>query len=160
MKELHKMHDMNTYEPMYASTLTYQEIKDTLGSLVFIAEKRNRDIKERNFSFGSNQITYKENDESNGSSPTLNTDSLFLIGVIDAHEHRAVGMLNVKNDFLHAENYEYMLMLLFGKISEPLVKVDPKLYIKYVIALNEGVHMLYVKLTKSLNGMLRSVMVF
>ena len=46
-----------------------------------------------------------------------------------------------------------------GKLEELLVKVDPKLYRKYVITSKQVVPMLYVKLTKALYGMLRSAMV-
>ena len=106
MKDLQKIRDMNTYEPMDASTLTYQERKDTLDSLLFVTEKRNRDIKARKVAVGSKQRTYYRYDKSNGSSPTVNTDSAFLTGVIDAHEHRAVEMLDIDNSFLHAENYK------------------------------------------------------
>ena len=45
MEELQKIHDMNTYEPMDASNLTYQERKYALASFIFITEKRYEDIK-------------------------------------------------------------------------------------------------------------------
>ena len=90
----------------------------------------------------------------------MNTDSIFLTGVIDAHENRAISMLDIENDFLHAENDKYMLMLLRGKLAEILVKVDPKLYRKYVITSNQGVTVIYVKLNKVLYGMLSSAMLF
>ena len=45
MKELQKIHDMNTYKSMDASTLTYQERKYALASFIFITEKRYEDIK-------------------------------------------------------------------------------------------------------------------
>ena len=51
-------------------------------------------------------------------------------------------------------------MLICSKLAELLVKVDPKLYRKYVIKSKQGVPMLYVKLTKALYGMLRSAMLF
>ena len=51
-------------------------------------------------------------------------------------------------------------MLLRGNIDELLVKVDTSLYSKYVITSNQGVPMLYVKLTKAIYGMLRSAMLF
>ena len=76
--------------------------------LIFITEKRNGDIKARKVDVGSKQRTYNGYDKRNGSSPTVNTDSVFLTGVIDTHEHRAVAMLDIDNAFLHAENYEYM----------------------------------------------------
>ena len=86
--------------------------------------------------------------------------SVFLTGVIDAHNHRSVAMLYIDNYFLHTENDEYVLMLIGGKLAELLVKVNPKLYIKYVITSKQGVSMLYVKLTKALYGILRSAMLF
>ena len=58
-------------------------------------------------------------------------------------------MLDIENDFLHAENDEYVLMLLRGKLAELLVKVDTKLNRKCVIASKHGVPMLYDKLTNT-----------
>ena len=69
-------------------------------------------------------------------------------------------MLDINNDFLHAENDEYVLMLLCGNISYLLVKADPKLYRKYVTTSKQGVTMLYAKLTNTLYGILRSAMLF
>ena len=69
-------------------------------------------------------------------------------------------MVDTDNAFLHAENDDYVLMLLCGKLAELLVKVYPKLCRKYVITSKQGVPMLYVKLTKDIYGMLRSAMLF
>ena len=90
----------------------------------------------------------------------MNTDSVFITGVVDANERRAVEMLDIQNALLHAENDEYFLMWLRGNLSELLVKVDPSLYSKYVITSMQVVPMLYVKLTKAIYGMLRSAMLF
>ena len=53
---------------------------------MFITEKRNGDIKARKVADGSKQRTYDGYDKSNGSSPTVSTDSIFLTVVIDAKE--------------------------------------------------------------------------
>ena len=58
MKELQKINDTNTYEPMYAYTMTHQERKYALYLLLFITEKRNGDIKARKVAVGSKQRTY------------------------------------------------------------------------------------------------------
>ena len=42
------------------------------------------------------------------------TDSIFVTGVIDAKEGRAVAILDIANAFLHAENDKITLMLLRG----------------------------------------------
>ena len=145
---------------MNASTLTYQERKYDLDSLLFITEKRNEDIKARKVAVGSKQRTYDGYDKSNGLLLTVNTDSVFLTGVIYAHERRAVAMLDIEDAFLHAANDDYMLMLLHGKLAELLLKVYPKIYRNYVITSKQGVPMIHVKLTKDLYGMLRSAILF
>ena len=78
MKDLQKICYMNTYKPMDASMLTYQEINYALASLLFIKEKRNGDTKARKVAVGINNRTYDKYNKSNGSSPTVNTDSVFI----------------------------------------------------------------------------------
>ena len=90
----------------------------------------------------------------------MNTDSVVLTGVIYAHELRDVAMLDIKNYFLHTENDKYVLIMLRGKLAELLVKLDPKLYQKYVITSKQGMPILYVKPTKVIYEMLRSTMLF
>ena len=159
-KEIHKIHDMNTYEPIYAPKLSYQEIKYSLASMLFITEKINGDVKARKVEIGSKHLTYDGYNKSNGSSLTVKTDSVFPTRVVDAHERRAVAMLDIKNAFLHAENDEYVLMWLRGNPAELIVKVYPSLYRKYVINSKQGGPMLYIKRTKALYGMLISAMLF
>ena len=65
-------------------------------------------------------------------------------------------MLDIDNAFIHTENDKYVLIMIRGKLAELLVKVDPKLYRKYVIKSKQRVTMLYVKLIKDLYGMLHS----
>ena len=43
--ELTQIHDMETYEPVEPKTMTYEDRKKALASLLFITEKRNGDIK-------------------------------------------------------------------------------------------------------------------
>ena len=75
---------MDIYKPVYKSNRTFEDKKKALASLMFITEKRNGDIKARKVADGSKQRTYDSYDKSNGSSPTVATDSIFLTGVIDA----------------------------------------------------------------------------
>ena len=58
MKELRQIHSYETYEPLKASDLTWEEKKVALKSLLFVTEKRNEDIKARNIADGSKQRTY------------------------------------------------------------------------------------------------------
>ena len=86
-------------------------------SLLLITENRNKDTNARKVDVGTKQRTYNGYDKSNGLSPTVNTDSVFLTGVIYDHERRAIEMLGTENDFLHAENDECVLILLHSKLA-------------------------------------------
>ena len=116
-KELTQIHKMETYEPVYKSNLTFEDKKKSLASLMFITENRNGDIKARKVADGSKQRTYDGYNKSDGSSPTVATDSIFLTGVIDAKAQRAIAIVDIANVFLHAENYEKILMLLRGRLA-------------------------------------------
>ena len=98
--------------------------------MLFITEKSNGDVKASKVVIGSKQRTDYRYDKINVSSVTVTTDSVFLKGVVDSHERRSVAILNIQNAFLHAESYEYVLMLLRGNLSELIFKVDTNLYRK------------------------------
>ena len=99
-------------------------------------------------------------EKSDSSSPTVATNSIFLTGVVDARERRDIAILDIANAFLHATNDKKVLMVLWGKLAEMMVAVDPELYRKYVIYTSKGVPMLFVRLSKALYGMLRAVLLF
>ena len=79
----------------------------------------------------SKQRTYDGYDKSDGSSPTVLTDSIFLTGVVDVHEKRAIAILDIANAFLHADNDEKIFMFLRDKLAEMMVQVYPIMYRKY-----------------------------
>ena len=70
--------------------------------------------------------------------PTVKNDSVFLIGVVDAHERRVIQILDIAHAFLCVDNDEHTLMLLHGKLCELSVQIDPTLYRRYVITLKIG----------------------
>ena len=89
-----------------------------MESLLFITEKRNGNIKARDVADGSKRRSYEGYKKSDGSSPTVMTDSVYLTGKIAACEGRAQEIIDVANAFLHAENDEDVLMLLRGELAE------------------------------------------
>ena len=108
----------------------------------------------------SNIHTYDGYNKSDGLLPTVLTEIIFLTGVVDAHEMRAIAILDIANAFLHAKNDEKILMLLRGKLAEMMVQVYPIMYRKYVTYSPNGQAMLYVRLSKALYGMLRAALLF
>ena len=69
-----------------------------MESLIFLAEKRNGDIKVRYCANGSTQRTYIPKEEA--SSPTVGTDSVLITGVIDAKQGYNIMTLDVLNAFV------------------------------------------------------------
>ena len=59
-----------------------------IQSVLQTTEKRNGDIKARKVANGSKQRTYDGYDKSDGSSPTVVTESIFMTGVVDAKEKK------------------------------------------------------------------------
>ena len=109
---------------------------------------------------GSKQRTYDGYDKSDVSLPNFSTDSIFITGVVDAHENRAIAILYIANAFLHAENDKNIIMLLCSKLADMMVQVDQIMYHKYVTYSPDGKDMLYIRLSKSIYGMIRAALFF
>ena len=137
MDELSEIDGLETYEPQRIEDLSYEDKKRALESLILIFEKRadqdgHSKIKGRCVVVGSKQRTYNGDEKSDGSSPTVITDSIFLTGVIEANKNRAISMIDVENALIQADNDEQILMLLRGKVAKLMVRVNPTLYCPYI----------------------------
>ena len=91
-----------------------------------MTEKRNGDTKARKVADGSKQRTYDDYDKSDGSSPTVVTESIFMTGVVDAKERRNVAVLDIANAFLQADNDETVNML--------LTRIQPLAQIRHILS--------------------------
>ena len=80
--------------------------------------------------------------------------------IIDVKENRYVAVADIPGAFLHADMDEELYMLLKGKIAKLIVKLDPKLYCKYIWENEKNKPMLYVRLKKALYGMLQAALLF
>ena len=67
--------------------------------------------------------------------------------------------VDVPNASMQAENDELVHMRLEGHMAELIVKLDPKLYRKYV-CFEKGKPVLYVELAKALYGQLKAAYLF
>jgi hypothetical protein len=157
LKELEQLHSRNVMEPKDPKTMTFMEKKRALEYLMFLKKKRNGTIKGRGCANGKKQRAYINKEDA--SSPTVAIESVLLSCVIDAEEHRDVATADIPGAFMQAEMDELVHMKLEGKMAELLVKIDPKLYRKYV-QIEKGKQILYVELKKALYGTLRAALLF
>ena len=125
-----------------------------------ITENTNGTVKARKVADSSKQRTYDVYEKSYGSSPTVITKIILLIGVVDSRERQAQGVLDNAKAFFHSDNNERILMLLRGRLAEMMVRIDPSLYRKYVTYSAKGTPMLYVHLSKALYVMLKAALLF
>ena len=67
---------------------------------------------------------------------------------------------DLPNAFPNANNSEKTLVILKGKLAELMVQIDPQINRKYITTSFKGEPMLYVRLSKSLYGLLKSLFLF
>ncbi len=72
--------------------------------------------------------------------PTIATESVFITGVIEAHEGRRVACFDIPGAYLHADcsGKGEKFMLLEGQLAELMVLVEPKMYHEYMTYLPQG----------------------
>jgi hypothetical protein len=82
-----------------------------------------------------------------------------LSATVDAMEGRDVVTVDIPGAFLQADIDEVVHVKFEGEITKMLVRMDPKLYRKYVKD-EHGKLVLYVELLKALYGTLRAALLF
>jgi hypothetical protein len=83
-----------------------------------------------------------------------------MVGAINAHEKKDVVKADLPGAFLNTVTDELVFMVLKGELCELMVRVNPKIYRRYVTTDKRGNPVLYVQLYKSMYGLLRSALLF
>jgi hypothetical protein len=157
-KELTQFHTLKCFVPKDPSTLTREERRIALSSLMFLTEKRDGEVKARTCANGSTQCQHIAKEEA--TAPTVTTEAIFIQSTIFAHEHRDVATCDIRGAFLHADNPDYVLMRLDGILAELMVKVAPNIYRKHVTTNSKGKPVLYNQLEKAVYGMMKRALLF
>jgi hypothetical protein len=134
----------DTFEPQDVKTLTGDQKKSALESLMFLKEKRDGTIKGRTCADGRKQC--EGSTKSDATSPTVALESVLVTATIDVFERRDVAIVEVPGAFLAAAMDEEMIMCLRGRLAELMVKTAPNIYRKFISIDNKGNSILYVKL--------------
>ena len=64
--------------------------------------------------------------------PTVSTEAIFIMSVIDAKQNREVAVVDLPGAFLHAENEQDETMFMKGRLAELMTLIAPQTYRKYV----------------------------
>jgi hypothetical protein len=154
------LHQFNTYEVLETiaeDSLSAEEKKKALSSLIFLKGKQNGTVRAQSCANGSVQRSHVAKEEV--ASPTVALASVFMTSTIDARENREVVTINIPGAFLHATNEDYVIMQVNGTLAKLMAKRDPKLYRKYLVN-KKGKKVLYLCFQKALYGMMKSALLF
>ena len=157
MSELNQLHERKVMRPKDSSKLSRDEKRAALQYLMFLKQKRCGKIKGRGCADGRKQREYINKEDA--SSPTVSIEAVMISCVIDALEKRDIATVDIPGAFMQADMDEMVHMRLEGAMAEMLVKLDPKMYWKY-IQLEGGKKVLYVELRKALYGTMRAALLF
>eukprot|EP00957_Ditylum_brightwellii_P035080 2659827-Ditylum_brightwellii.AAC.1 len=93
------------------------------------------------------------------SSPTVVIELLMLSCIIDVEEKCDVATCDIPGAFMQADMDKTIHMKVKGTMAELLVKLDPKMYLKYVVK-EKGKSVIYVELQKALYSTLQVSLLF
>ena len=91
--------------------------------------------------------------------PTVATEGLMLSCVVDAIEKRDVATCDIPGAFMQSNMKGKVVMKLEGVMAEIILKIDSKLYRKFVV-MEGGKPVIYVILEKALYGTLQAALLF
>ncbi len=149
MTELTQLHEYTTYHPIHASSLSPEDHRKALSSLMKIVKKQDGHVCSQACVDGSKERLEPGYNEEDGASPMVPTDSIVISTTIDAHEGHNIATIDIPGAFLNAYNNKNTIMLLKGCLAKLMVQVDPHLYCKYIIHDKKNQPLLYIKLTKA-----------
>ncbi len=146
-KELSQLHTMNCFCPRDPRSLTRDDHRNALASLMFLTEKRTGEVNARACANGSVQRNHVAKEEA--AAPTVTSKAIFIQSTIYANENHDVATCEIPGAFLQADNPDFVLMRLDGILAELMVTIAPKLYRKYATTNAKGKPILYTQLEKA-----------
>ena len=158
MKELRSIHDTGTIEGIDFSKLSQAQKGRSIRSFLFYKEKYFPDgkfdkLKARLVASGDAQDRSLYVD-SQTSSPTVSTETVFMVAAIAGREKRKVTTIDIGSAFLRGkfeEGSEPIIMRLDREMADALCKIDPKYK-----AFKRPDGSLYVQLKKPLYGLIEA----
>ena len=153
----------NIFKPVNPKFLSPLQNKQTLESHLFLKEKRDLTIKGCLVAGGDKQRSFTPQTEA--TSPTPHTESIFITSAIDALEQRDVATIDIPNAFVQTELKRNgkeitIIMVLRGKLAELMIKTAPEVYKKFATKDKNSNVILYVRLLKLLYGIMQASLLY
>ena len=131
--EIQQLHDRGVLRAVHKTDLSWNEVQQALGYLMFLKRKRCGKIKGQGCADGRKQRAYIDKEDS--ASPTVATDSVFITAVIDALERRVVAVADIPGAFMHSDMDPGVYMRLTGLMAELLLlEFSPSMVVRFYIS--------------------------
>ena len=118
---------MDAITPIDPKTLSVEEKRRVLEYLMFLKEKRNKEIKARGCADGRKQRIYTGKQDS--SSKTAALESVFLTRIVEAKEEPDVATVDIPGAFLHAVMDKVVHIILRRKLVDLMLLANREKYI-------------------------------
>jgi hypothetical protein len=156
--EMAQLHDRKVMKPVHSRELTPEEQWEALAYLMFLKRKRCGKVKGRGCADGPKQRWYTN--RADAASPTVATEAVFLMAIINALENRNVAVVDIPGAFMQVNLDDKTIHVrLAGKMVELLLEIDHELYKPYLMQ-ERGEMITYVKLLKALYRTMRAARLF
>ena len=160
--EMKQLHMCDTFKPMHWHDLTPLQHEMVLESHMFLKEKQSGEIKGHTVAGGNKQHDYISKEDA--SSPTVSTESVLLICIIDALEGRDVAVVDIPNAFIqtHVEKEQDMAIIrMYRVLVDILLEIAPEVYEPFVHINKKGVKQLLLQCHNAIYGtMLASLLYY
>ena len=150
-KEMQQLHDRKVMQPINHKDLTPAQKRESLGYLMFLKKKRSGTIEGCGCADGRKKRAYITKEES--TSPTISTEAVFLMAVVDAWESWKVAVLDVLGAFMQVDMDKLVHVRFEGEMVDKLLEIDQDLYGSYITE-ERGKKVMYVELLEALYGTL------
>jgi AAA ATPase containing von Willebrand factor type A (vWA) domain len=162
LKEFTQFKNMDVMDALDPDKLTAEQIKEALGMISVLQEKRDHtpqvpNLKYRACADGRKQRHLYTKEET--TSPALSPDGFMLTLMTDAMEGRDVAISDVVGAYLNALMDDFVIMKIVGREAELMCELNPE-WRKHLRYDDKGVAYLYVVLKKALYGCVKSALLW
>jgi hypothetical protein len=154
-KEMKQMLSREVFEEIEYDTLSNEDKRYALPILLFLTRKRDGSVKGRACADGRKQRIWMNKEDTR--SPTVATEALFYLLMIDAYEERKVATLDLPGHFLQTPMDERLILRLDNELALALVEINPERWKKHLRKV-KGRHVIFVRCSKAIYGTLNAAL--
>jgi hypothetical protein len=99
--EMAQLHDRKVMKPVHSRELTPEKQQEALAYLMFLKQKQCGKVKGRGCTNGQREHRYT--DQADAASPTVETEVVFLMAIIDALENHDVAVVDIPGAFMQVD---------------------------------------------------------